>query len=55
MLSLNLPKIWAHDVISMDSIKRVADREEMIQQGYDLNTMVRSLEKLYLKFYKENN
>lgn len=51
----NDPKIWAHDVISMDSIKRVADREEMIQQGYDLNTMVRSLEKLYLKFYKENN
>lgn len=51
----NDPKIWAHDIISMDSIKRVADREEMIQQGYDLNTMVRSLEKLYLKFYKENN
>ena len=39
----------------MGSIKRVIDREEMIQQGYDLDTMVKSLEKLYLKFYKENN
>lgn len=51
----NDPKIWANDVIHMGSIKRVIDREEMIQQGYDLDTMVKSLEKLYLKFYKENN
>lgn len=51
----NDPKIWANDVIHMGSIKRVIDREELIQQGYDLDTMVKSLEKLYLKFYKENN
>lgn len=51
----NDPKIWANDVIHMGSIKRVIDREEMIQQGYDLDAMVKSLEKLYLEFYKENN
>jgi len=51
----NDPKIWANDVIRMGTIKRVMDREEMTQQGYDLDAMVKSLEKLYLEFYKENN
>lgn len=51
----NSPKEWADTAIKLTSVAREPDSTSLIKEGYDVNSMVKNLEQLYLKFYRENN
>lgn len=53
-LSLNKsPKIWADKALELASFTRTPDVESLINEGYDISSMVKNLESLYEKFYGE--
>ena len=49
------PKEWADTAIKLASMTRAPDNVALVKEGYDVNSMVKNLEQLYLKFYRENN
>lgn len=49
------PKVWAKEAIKISSFKRNDTTDNIKKNGYDLDTMINNLEKLYLKFYRDEN